>query len=255
MITIFRKIRQLLLSESRLGRYLIYAIGEIFLVVIGILIALQINNWNESKKLKKQELTNYCKISEDLKMDLINIDTSILSVKNRLESANRLLINLMNLQEDKTVLLKDFTASVRDYKFIPTRAAITDITSSGKLENLNNQDLKSRILNHYTQQDNALNIIQFNYSELIEKIFGLESYADFGFQEVPAYKNSYDKQLHKLLKSTEWQKDPTNALFIKFKDALILNIIQSEREISLLNDTRSSTLGLFQLLEPYCEGF
>ena len=50
MIKFFRKIRQNLLSENKFSKYLIYAIGEIILVVIGILIALQINNWNESEK-------------------------------------------------------------------------------------------------------------------------------------------------------------------------------------------------------------
>ncbi len=51
MIQFFRKIRQKLISENRFSKYLIYAIGEITLVVIGILIALQINNWNENKKI------------------------------------------------------------------------------------------------------------------------------------------------------------------------------------------------------------
>jgi len=47
MIKFFRKIRQQLLAENKFTKYLIYAIGEIVLVVIGILIALSINNWNE----------------------------------------------------------------------------------------------------------------------------------------------------------------------------------------------------------------
>ena len=51
MIKFFRKIRQKLLSENKFSKYLLYAIGEIILVVIGILIALQINNWNENRKL------------------------------------------------------------------------------------------------------------------------------------------------------------------------------------------------------------
>ncbi len=54
MIKFFRKIRQKLLSENKFSKYLIYAIGEIILVVIGILIALQINNWNEAKKLQEE---------------------------------------------------------------------------------------------------------------------------------------------------------------------------------------------------------
>ena len=51
---IFRKIRQKLLTENKFSKYLIYALGEIVLVVIGILIALQINNWNQSKQEQKQ---------------------------------------------------------------------------------------------------------------------------------------------------------------------------------------------------------
>ncbi|MEN2282966.1 DUF6090 family protein [Algoriphagus sp. SE2] len=49
MISLFRKIRQKLLSQNRVTRYLIYALGEILLVVIGILIALTINNWNTNR--------------------------------------------------------------------------------------------------------------------------------------------------------------------------------------------------------------
>ena len=55
MIKFFRKIRQNLLMENKTGKYFKYAIGEIILVVIGILIALQINNWNENQQLTKVE--------------------------------------------------------------------------------------------------------------------------------------------------------------------------------------------------------
>lgn len=56
MLKFFRRIRRKLLDEGNLKRYLIYAIGEILLVVIGILIALQINNWNEQYKTHRIEL-------------------------------------------------------------------------------------------------------------------------------------------------------------------------------------------------------
>jgi hypothetical protein len=54
MIRLFRKIRQQLLSENIYSIYILYGIGEIFLVVIGILIALSIDNWNEDRKLHKE---------------------------------------------------------------------------------------------------------------------------------------------------------------------------------------------------------
>ncbi|MGB5315322.1 MAG: DUF6090 family protein [Robiginitalea sp.] len=66
MINFFRQIRQRLLSENTFNRYLIYAIGEIILVVIGILIALQIDNWNEDRKLKEYEITILSEINENL---------------------------------------------------------------------------------------------------------------------------------------------------------------------------------------------
>ena len=66
MIKFFRKIRQQLVSENKFSKYLIYAIGEIVLVVIGILIALSINNWNESRKAKNAELQLYFKILDDI---------------------------------------------------------------------------------------------------------------------------------------------------------------------------------------------
>ena len=52
MIKYFRKIRQQLLTQNRFSKYLLYAVGEILLVMVGILLALQVNNWNEDKKLK-----------------------------------------------------------------------------------------------------------------------------------------------------------------------------------------------------------
>ncbi|MCM4150727.1 hypothetical protein DHD05_03905 [Arenibacter sp. N53] len=56
MLKLLRRIRQKLLYEGSLKKYMLYAVGEIFLLVIGILIALQINNWNEAKKARKIEL-------------------------------------------------------------------------------------------------------------------------------------------------------------------------------------------------------
>ena len=71
MIKIFRSIRQSLLSEGKTSKYIKYAIGEIVLVMIGILLAMQINNWNE-KRLQKNEFHNILKtIHQDLKRDTL----------------------------------------------------------------------------------------------------------------------------------------------------------------------------------------
>lgn len=71
MIKFFRRIRQSLLTENKFSKYLLYAIGEITLVVIGILIALQINNWNNDKKDRKLEKQYIIGLVNDLKTDSV----------------------------------------------------------------------------------------------------------------------------------------------------------------------------------------
>jgi len=76
MIKFFRKIRYNLMETGKTGKYFKYAIGEIVLVVIGILIALSINNWNQNRIDKKREITlleqlldNFLANKKTLKMD------------------------------------------------------------------------------------------------------------------------------------------------------------------------------------------
>ncbi|MFP4844389.1 DUF6090 family protein [Winogradskyella sp. PE311] len=252
MIKFFRKIRYELMEQNKTTKYFKYAIGEIVLVVIGILIALQINNLNDQRKLKQQEQTYYCKIAEDLQVDIKNIDSSLITIDKRLESTERFLKNLLKIQKDKQVIFKDFLPTIRYYKFIPTKVAIEDITSSGKLETLKNPTFKKRILSHYTAQDNAQNIIDINYYKLVDKLFNVEKFTDFGFQEVPKYQNIFDTELQGLLSSTQWQQNPDDEIFIKIKDMMVLNMVQGEREKQLLKTIKTDAEELNNLLIENC---
>ena len=150
MIKFFRRIRQKLVQNGNLARYFIYAIGEIILVVIGILIALSINNWNEKIKNKNQERVYYCKIKEDLETDKASINASIQSLEEKITSGKRALSNLYLGSQDKLTILKDYFPAIRSIDFVPSKSAIQDITSSGKLENLKVSSLKDDILKYYT---------------------------------------------------------------------------------------------------------
>ena len=72
MIKFFRKIRYDLMGKNKTGKYFKYAIGEIILVIIGILIALSINNWNENRKLQNEELSLLHEVKSNLEVTLNN---------------------------------------------------------------------------------------------------------------------------------------------------------------------------------------
>lgn len=77
MAKLFNTIRRKLLTENRFSKYLLYAIGEIILVVIGILIALSINNWNEKRKISELETRVLTEISEDLADDIRSLQNDV----------------------------------------------------------------------------------------------------------------------------------------------------------------------------------
>jgi hypothetical protein len=81
MIKLFRNIRQKLAEQNKVAPYLRYAIGEIVLVVIGILIALQINNWNEKRKVHLTERILLTSLKEDLSRNKELIDSNISGLK------------------------------------------------------------------------------------------------------------------------------------------------------------------------------
>ena len=81
MIRLFRNIRHQFIRQGQISKYLIYALGEILLVVLGIIIALQIDNWNENRKDKANEKALYVKILDDLVDQYYNITARISSMK------------------------------------------------------------------------------------------------------------------------------------------------------------------------------
>ena len=91
MIKLFRNIRQSLIMENKTSKYLKYAIGEIVLVVIGILIALQINTWNEKRKATIEEITILKNVQEEILLDTLDISWNIEKHKQFMEEEKKLL--------------------------------------------------------------------------------------------------------------------------------------------------------------------
>jgi len=101
MIKFFRQIRQKLLRENRFSRYLLYAIGEILLVVIGILIALQINTWNEDRKNLEKENYYLNSIKSSIKLSQSELDRVITDAQHISSSADTLFLLLAHKNYDQ----------------------------------------------------------------------------------------------------------------------------------------------------------
>jgi hypothetical protein len=156
MIKFFRKIRQKTLTENKFGKYLTYAIGEIILVVIGILIALSINNWNENKKSENQLNNIYNEVETNLKSDLLNIDYVIKQYEQlelRLEKIIKGEYSIIPLDSINANNYSDFIPSQRDInnfisfeiqdKGIGLIKTYNDFNTSG------NKDLTNEIIQFY----------------------------------------------------------------------------------------------------------
>ncbi|MEO1033284.1 MAG: DUF6090 family protein [Bacteroidota bacterium] len=91
MIKFFRKIRYNLMGENKTGKYIKYAIGEILLVVLGILIALQINNWNEKRISKAKEQLLLKELHLEFRDNKAQLDTVVYYHRRALRSAEKII--------------------------------------------------------------------------------------------------------------------------------------------------------------------
>ncbi|MDX1667302.1 MAG: DUF6090 family protein [Saprospiraceae bacterium] len=94
MLTFFRKIRQALIHSGSFRKYFLYASGEIMLVVIGILLALQVNNWNQEAQERKREHKLLSQLEVDLKKCLVDVNGNILIHDKIYQSAHILMDHL-----------------------------------------------------------------------------------------------------------------------------------------------------------------
>jgi len=158
MIKFFRKIRQNLLSEGKTGKYLKYAIGEILLVVIGILIALQINNWNEINKNKDSEKEYLFRIQSDINQDITELEGHFKTDTLKLDSYTFLgrWLNSDSIKATPEVLLEHLSKANRLNWFEGKNIVFDDMKSSGKTALIVSDTLRNEIQNYYRLFDEVI---------------------------------------------------------------------------------------------------
>lgn len=143
MIKFFRHIRKDLMEKNKTGKYFKYAIGEIILVVIGILIALQINNWNENRKERVQEQELLTQLQSEFKSNLEQLDRKM-EMRTNMISASLKLLHYVDYPETRhsDSILKYIGHTILTPTFDPI---INDAISSGRIQLIQNTILKENL--------------------------------------------------------------------------------------------------------------
>lgn len=179
---IFRKIRFELLGENKTKHYALYAIGEIVLVVIGILIALQIDNWNQSRKDDNALKEYLVKIKSHTKEDLYKLDSISKGRTQIAELCKKARTSILDKTEDENLIL-----------FMSSGFAFTDLyfkPSAGGYEALKNSSYFGKINN--TPLDSLLT----KYHSLIEEIAASEnSYNEYAKSQQAYLSTQFDRSL------------------------------------------------------------
>ena len=203
MIKFFRHIRQNLLSEGKTGKYLKYAFGEILLVVIGILIALQINNWNEQRKENVLETKLKSELIEEFEKDLTQLESKI-KIRNRIINASLKLLSYIddeNTQESDSI--KHFM-SYTSYRptFDPISMEIIDKSDIGIIKN----DSLRRLLTAW-----KIDVLQMREDEL--------NWQNYVTKHKYAYELNSASGLARDLQIEFW-KDKNSSLFLLESDSV-----------------------------------
>tara|TARA_R110000744_G_scaffold20949_2_gene54657 strand:+ start:733 stop:1467 length:735 start_codon:yes stop_codon:yes gene_type:complete len=181
MIKFFRRIRQNLLNEGKTTKYFKYAIGEIVLVVLGILIALSINNWNDARKDRITEKELYRTLIKSLESDLEDVRTKSMILDTAL-TAQRIFIteSLAEVKSkftDEEIYRMIWQVGNTSYSFVPNVSLYTKISQNQQIDLIQSDSLQKKVIDlfevHYWEyKDLDMTLERLAQEGLISNFFG-----------------------------------------------------------------------------------
>ena len=212
MIPIFRKLRKQLANDNKPIKYIRYAIGEIVLVVIGILIALQLNNYNDTRIKKNVEQKILSEILNGLNEDLKDIQGNMKGHTHGINACNYWQKIITNQKVSADSLLYNYHYLTRDFISIQNNSGYESLKSKG-LEIIHNDSLRIEIIKLYEQDYNSIRKLEEEYNEV-------------QFQE------NYFKEINHIL-SPNFVFD-ANGEIIALQQPLVCNELQQKTMLSYL---------------------
>lgn len=225
MINFFRRIRQNMIKDNRVSKYLLYAIGEIILVVIGILIALGINNWNEKEN-------NINQANKHLETIRLNLNDDIIQAQNLL-AESQTTVDYSNIFLDQFKTLKPFDNNIQMYIIYLMFERNIEVNDSGFTALLNSnsmafvdEDLQVKILNYYRHIE-QLKSREINANTEIKTMY--EPYVKANFYWIYNKTNPWPRQ------ADMYKDDPRPVENI---DSKLKSVIENKRFEIMVNHRR-----------------
>ena len=239
MLTFFRRIRQSLIRSDQTRKYILYAIGEVLLVMIGILLALQVNNWNEWRKDRVIEKEALIDIVFDIERNINFLERVI----EQLELENKSCDIILNVIENKLPYKDSLNYHFWKSRFVFGRS--NQMASSG-FESLKDNGIN--LIVNKSVRDEILNLFESTYSflkmfdtlfaqynplaeEVILELFYQEGQSEIPFQHEQLFTNN---RYYALLKSLRQKR-------IGISDISRTSLTESERVLQLIKEELGET--------------
>ena len=256
MLRFFRKLRQRLLTDNKFSRYLLYAIGEILLVVIGILLALQVNNWNEERKQQQVEVKYFGNLKNDLLADMERLDYMLDVAHNKVRISRNV---KRKADQDSIGSLYDFSNDLLVLFFVeefrPNDNTYEEMKSSGNFSTIRNDELKLKLMTlrkTYIEIEAAQEHMRYDFNVFLEDF---EKYIDWGRyfilpkSNIPKLEFVYDSvyiESHSDLMEKEIRELFKSKVFLNNVFLLEINYAYN---MDVLENTKSQILEIMEILD------
>ncbi|MGB5553724.1 MAG: hypothetical protein WBM83_03620 [Flavobacteriaceae bacterium] len=247
---VFRNIRKKLVASGKVKNYLVYALGEILLIVIGILIAWKINDLNEIRKNKIVQVKIYESLYEELHTNLSVLDSAIVRYNNNILNLQSSLKYVGQQPDDLSQEVKDLIIQIKFRNSNLRNEALSSINSSNKFQFLKNDALTELIaqypteLNTYKVQETKIgNIVENRLKPVLEKHISLVDVLpgeNANYQQIKTFGQA--SKYADLLNSREYQ------------NTVIDQLLQSQIQLSLGKKLRKKTETLAIKLKQELKG-
>jgi hypothetical protein len=257
MISLFRKIRQKLLAQNQITRYLVYAFGEILLVVIGILIAISINSWNDERKLDNLEHEYYCRLLEDAQQDLEQVNQFITLSQNRLAASNEAVRLLQKEDAKKVDVGKQLGLSILAIysDFTPNNSAFEDLKSGSNLNIIKEKSIIKSINNYFKKVEGYLSIVQVNANIALDRYYLendlFESGRIHSQMLTDRFKTGMDKDVYDAMQ-LDYEEKLSKEMSYELLNGGLTYISCNARQLQLYEQIKEEVMILIGVLEPKC---